>query len=171
MNKDVLSRNNHLFFYVALAIAVMEEDFESIVRSLAARSRSTMLDEKDRFETMTFLLSNGEVGYFQIGKASADNLYKLKASWWNRIPQSIGGEVNNRCFIADEGGYDITIQIIGYETRDGLVSNHNELEDISDETPLGVVVSVYVTPTGCAIPTEEMFCVWDDENRMQYIPF
>lgn len=168
MDNDVLSRNNHAFFYVTLAMVLMGEDFEGIVNALARRSEDDMVELKDHFETITFSLPNGEVGYLQIGKASADLLSKVKSSWWNKIPRCISGEYNEGCCVPNQDGNDITLKIIGYETPQGFVSDYDELKKVGNNTPLGIVVAVYVVPHMGAVPSEELVCVWDDENRINY---
>lgn len=168
MDANVLSRNNYAFFYVTLSTVLMGEDFEGIVNALAHRSEDNMVELKDHFETTTFSLPNGEVGYLQIGKASADLLSKVKSSWWNKIPRCISGEYNEGCCVPNQDGNDITLKIIGYETPTGFVSDYDEIKKVSNSAQLGVVVAVYVVPHEGSVPKEELVCVWGNENRINY---
>lgn len=136
--------------------------FGSIVRSLAVRGEDDMRNPADRFETMTFGLNNGEVGYVQISKESADLLVGIDTFWCNKIPGNIAGNSNGRCFIADVEGLDITLQIIAHEGPRGIVFEQAVLQRISDDTPLGFFVAVCVTPTGKPVHEEELVCLWGD---------
>ncbi len=162
MDTDVLSRNNHAFFYTDLAMFLMGDDFESIVRTLAHRSIGNMRNERDRSAEATFALEGSEVGYVQIGKASADLLARIDTPWWNRIPGNVGGSCNDRCLIVNEQGCDITLQIIAHEGPRGIVFEQAVLQRISNNTPLGFFVAVCVTPTGRPVPEEELVCLWGD---------
>ena len=121
-----------------------------------------MRNPADRFETITFPLGNGEIGYVQISKESADLLVGIGTFWCHKIPRNIAGDSNGRCFIVNEEGLDITLQIIAHEGPRGIVFEPAVLQKISNDTPLGFFVAVCVTPTGKPVPEEELVCLWGD---------
>jgi len=162
MKPEVLSRNNHAFFYTQLSMFLLGHSFGSVVRSLAVRGEDDMRNPTDRFEVMTFRLNNGEMGYVQISKESADRLVKIGTFWCHKIPGNIAGDSNGRCFIANEEGLDITLQIIAHEGPRGIVFEQAVLQRISDDTPLGFFVAVCVTPTGQPVHGEELVCQFGD---------
>lgn len=180
MDKDVLSRENHAFFVIDLAPALMNEQFEHAVSRAAEQfewlsqsddnEEELVIERRECFGSFSFPCCNGELGYLQIGMQSAHNLQngvRPNSFWKHRIPRSIGGTFNDQCTI-QEGEWRIRIRIIGYESTLGVFSDPTKT-DIPDDEPLGRVVAVFIIPYKGDAPEDELFdvdellCVWNEQ--------
>jgi hypothetical protein len=152
MDRNALARQNHAFYYVDLPMqCLFSESFLDFFARAASIGRHNQeypaqpLEEEQQFP---FQCGNGEFGYLRFKAEDARQLQDLGVTSFgrvaNRIPRSIGGELNERCEVKLENGNSLVFTITCFEgdTGAGCVKIEDPITECPDATPLGRMVEM-----------------------------